>query len=75
MGQTMSRIDIIRAWKDEDYRSGLTDAQRALSPAHPAGLIELNDEQMKSVLGAGPATGVGGSSGCIHRCTCPVVGP
>jgi mersacidin/lichenicidin family type 2 lantibiotic len=67
----MSKVDIIRAWKDDEYRLSLTEAQRALLPGHPAGLIELDDDQMKMVLGGG-ATGIAGSSGCIHRCTCPV---
>ncbi len=60
----MSKVDVIRAWKDEEYRAGLTDAERALLPPNPAGLIELDDEQMKAVLGAGTA------SSCFPRCTC-----
>lgn len=49
----MAKVDIIRAWKDEEYRASLSDAERALLPANPAGLIELDDEQMRKVLGAG----------------------
>jgi mersacidin/lichenicidin family type 2 lantibiotic len=49
----MSKVDIIRAWKDEDYRASLTEAERALLPPHPAGLIQLDDEQMKAFFGAG----------------------
>jgi len=49
----MSKLDIIRAWKDEEYRAGLTEAEQALLPQHPAGLIELDNEQMKAILGAG----------------------
>jgi hypothetical protein len=33
----------------------LTEAERALLPVHPSGLIELDDEQMKGVVG-GQAT-------------------
>jgi mersacidin/lichenicidin family type 2 lantibiotic len=51
----VSKVDIIRAWKDEEYRSSLTEAERASLPAHPAGLIELENEEMKAVLG-GQAT-------------------
>ncbi len=61
----MSKVDIVRAWKDEEYRVGLTEAERALLPAHPAGLIELDDEEMKAVIGGG--TG----SSCFRWCTCP----
>ncbi|WP_459195199.1 mersacidin/lichenicidin family type 2 lantibiotic [Nostoc sp. FACHB-892] len=37
----MSSLDIIRAWKDEDYRLSLSDSQRALLPDSPVGLVEL----------------------------------
>jgi len=33
----MSPADITRAWKDCGFREHLTDAERALLPAHPAG--------------------------------------
>jgi mersacidin/lichenicidin family type 2 lantibiotic len=49
----MSRVDIVRAWKDEEYRASLTDAERASLPANPAGLVELDDEEMKKIMGAG----------------------
>ncbi len=47
----MPRVDVIRAWKDEEYRASLTEAERAQLPAHPAGLIELDDEQMRALVG------------------------
>jgi mersacidin/lichenicidin family type 2 lantibiotic len=47
----MSRRKIIRAWKDEEYRLGLSEAERALLPAHPAGLIELTDAELGAVEG------------------------
>lgn len=50
----MSIQDIIRAWKDADYRDSLSDAQRALLPAHPGGLIELSDKELGGVGGALP---------------------
>jgi mersacidin/lichenicidin family type 2 lantibiotic len=52
----MSKVDVIRAWKDEEYRLSLTDEERAQLPDHPAGLIELEDEELKNVLGAGKHT-------------------
>ena len=39
----LSNEDIIRAWKDEEFRQGLSDAQRAQLPDHPAGAIEMSD--------------------------------
>jgi mersacidin/lichenicidin family type 2 lantibiotic len=47
----MSRLDVIRAWKDPDYRMSLTQAERTQLPAHPAGLVELTDAQIGSVEG------------------------
>jgi mersacidin/lichenicidin family type 2 lantibiotic len=44
-------IDIIRAWKDEEYRNSLSEEQRAQLPENPAGLVELSDEAMQNVGG------------------------
>jgi mersacidin/lichenicidin family type 2 lantibiotic len=49
----MSPLDIIRAWKDEDYRLSLSDAQRAMLPSSPVGLIELSDLDMSTLAGGG----------------------
>ncbi len=45
-------VDVIRAWKDEAYREGLTEQQLAALPANPAGAIELNETELASVGGA-----------------------
>jgi mersacidin/lichenicidin family type 2 lantibiotic len=47
----MHRDQIIRAWKDEDYRVGLSEIERAALPENPAGLIELPDELMEGPRG------------------------
>ena len=47
----MSNQDIIRAWKDEDYRLSLSEAERAVLPEHPAGLIELAGAEIDGVAG------------------------
>jgi len=39
----MSESDVIRAWKDEEYRAGLSEAQLAMLPQNPAGLVELTN--------------------------------
>jgi len=41
---SMSDLDIVRAWKDEEFRLSLTDDQRAMLPSHPAGPIDLDEE-------------------------------
>jgi mersacidin/lichenicidin family type 2 lantibiotic len=43
----MSHRDIIRAWKDAEFRSNLSEAQRAMLPSHPAGSIELGDPSLE----------------------------
>jgi mersacidin/lichenicidin family type 2 lantibiotic len=47
----MSRIDIVRAWKDPEYRNSLSAAQLAGMPENPAGEITLDDKQLSAVNG------------------------
>ena len=42
----MSNIDVVRAWKDEEYCASLSDLQRASLPQNPAGVIELTDADL-----------------------------
>jgi mersacidin/lichenicidin family type 2 lantibiotic len=49
--QTLSVNEIIRAWKDKNFRDSLSDKQRAQLPANPAGLVEIEDEQLTQVAG------------------------
>lgn len=49
----MKHVDVIRAWKDPEYRLSLSEAERVLLPAHPAGLMELTDAQLDAVGGGG----------------------
>jgi mersacidin/lichenicidin family type 2 lantibiotic len=47
----MTQQQIIRAWKDPEFRASLSDAERTALPAHPAGLVEMNDADMMDVSG------------------------
>ncbi|MBV9034251.1 MAG: mersacidin/lichenicidin family type 2 lantibiotic [Acidobacteriaceae bacterium] len=47
----MKNVDVIRAWKDEDYRLSLNDFERALLPQHPSGLLELTDTELEGAAG------------------------
>jgi mersacidin/lichenicidin family type 2 lantibiotic len=47
----MSNVDVVRAWKDRDYRQTLSEAQQSALPAHPAGVIELADDDLHAVGG------------------------
>lgn len=47
----MSKPDVIRAWKDEEYLHSLSEEERALLPQNPAGGIELTDEDLSAAVG------------------------
>ena len=81
----MSNIDIIRAWKDENYRNSLSDEQRAQLPQNPAGIIDLSEEEMESIvgglkngslgltlLGTGTGTTANVCNGCCFSLSCIV---
>ena len=40
----MSCLSIIRAWKDAEYRLGLSGAELEQLPAHPAGVITMEED-------------------------------
>ena len=62
----MNKEEIVRAWKDSEYRASLTEAQRAQLPEHPAGLIELTDEQLGVAGGEEAATWRADTYGCCN---------
>jgi mersacidin/lichenicidin family type 2 lantibiotic len=47
----VSEEDIIRAWNDEEYRSKLSDEEKAKLPPNPAGEVELTDEELSQIQG------------------------
>ena len=61
----MPRIDVVRAWKDPSYRAGLNAQEIARIPSHPAGLVDLSDEELKTASGLGgiPQTDAAGPMG------------
>lgn len=46
----MKNVNVVRAWKDAAYFASLSDADKALVPANPAGNIELGAD-MGAVAG------------------------
>lgn len=56
----MKKRDVIRAWRDGEYFSSLSDAQRAAVPESPASVIEIHDEVLASISG-----------GCSYDTYCP----
>ena len=49
----MKTNDVIRAWKDPNYRAGLSDDERAALPASPAGTIDVSETDLVGVEGGG----------------------
>ncbi len=63
----MKKLDIARAWRDEDYYLTLTEAERASLPANPAAAINVTDDSLRTVSGAKfSATGTAICSPCPH---------
>jgi mersacidin/lichenicidin family type 2 lantibiotic len=58
----MAQIDVIRAWKDQQYRQSLDEAERNQLPDNPAGIVELSDADLDTVFGMG--TYAYGTLGC-----------
>ena len=56
----MSKGNIVRAWKDDEYRETLSASEQASLPANPAGLVGLTDEELMEVQG-----------GCSFTLSCP----
>jgi mersacidin/lichenicidin family type 2 lantibiotic len=49
----MSHVNVVRAWKDEEYRQSLTEAERAALPENPAGLLDLAASDLQQAAGGG----------------------
>jgi mersacidin/lichenicidin family type 2 lantibiotic len=63
----MAAKEVIKAWKDEDYREKLTAVQKAQLPEHPAGRIEFEQPELEDEgpLRAGPTKY---THACSHGC-------
>ncbi len=46
-----SKVDVVRAWKDEAYRASLSEDERSLLPENPAGMVELSDQELEGIAG------------------------
>jgi len=59
-------FDIVRAWKDDEYRGSLSDEERRSLPVNPVGEIELTDADLELVYGGGHHKG-GNSNNCHNN--------
>ncbi len=71
----MSKVDLVRAWKDPVYRAGLSPELLAAIPAHPSGLVDLSDGELKKATGLNAVIGTTAPTCTMytyakHRC-CP----
>jgi len=70
----MSNVDIIRAWRDEDYRSDLSEADSAAVPEHPAGMVALSEAGLSRVTGGSPLPETVHPGDCtLATRTCPSI--
>lgn len=47
----MSIEHIVNAWRNEEYRDGLSAEERALLPESPIGEIDLSESELQDVAG------------------------
>jgi len=67
---TQMNLDIVRAWKDEEYRQSLSEEERRNLPGNPVGEIELTDADLETVYGGWHkhrSSGRGGNSNNCHN--------
>ncbi len=50
----MSQSDIIRAWRDTEYRLSLSEAEQSLLPPHPAGISDNQVNGPSEVIPTSP---------------------
>jgi mersacidin/lichenicidin family type 2 lantibiotic len=55
----MKKNQILAAWRDEEYFLSLTDEERAQIPEHPAGLLDVDDDILRSITGGCSTTKFG----------------
>ncbi|MBW8875750.1 MAG: mersacidin/lichenicidin family type 2 lantibiotic [Acidobacteria bacterium] len=51
-------VDVVRAWRDEEYRNSLTEEQRASLPENPAGFAMVDDSALRIITGGLRTTAV-----------------
>ena len=66
----MSKPDIIRPWKDAEYRNSLSKEQQAQLPESPIGEVELSLDDLDQVAGAGGTYSMLTAGCCQCSCLC-----
>ncbi|MCP4548729.1 MAG: mersacidin/lichenicidin family type 2 lantibiotic [bacterium] len=47
----MKKEQIVKAWKNAEYRETLTETERSAMPGHPCGLVELDERDLGTAAG------------------------
>ena len=63
-------IDVVRAWRDEEYRNSLTEQELSSLPENPAGVAMVDDTALRSVNGAATLRLCGGTT-FVDSCVKP----
>jgi mersacidin/lichenicidin family type 2 lantibiotic len=45
------KVDVVRAWRDEEYRNSLTEEERAGLPENPAGTAVVEGSVLRTLAG------------------------
>ena len=61
----MSKLNVIRTWKDEEYRASLSAAERAGAPPNPAGALGISSVTEVNDVDGPPGSWLGCNSGLI----------
>jgi len=67
--ELLSRIDVVRAWKDPKYRQNLCGCEKALIEPHPSGEVDLTDTPLDPAA-ARLRVGLGFSTMTINSICC-----
>jgi mersacidin/lichenicidin family type 2 lantibiotic len=47
----MKKKQILEAWRNEEYYLSLSDEERAGIPEHPAGILDVEDDILRTITG------------------------
>jgi mersacidin/lichenicidin family type 2 lantibiotic len=64
----MKKIDVIRAWRDEEYRDSLTEQERSSLPENPAGMATVDESALRGVSGS---VSIGCTTTFVSSCVKP----
>jgi mersacidin/lichenicidin family type 2 lantibiotic len=65
----MKKRQILEAWRNEEYYLSLSEEERARIPEHPSGLLDIEDEALRSIRGGcGTFQMCAGSTGLCTPC-------